>query len=78
MKIKAGFVEVSRDANIKNATVSLESGDTISVAYTDPNGKPHILNITAQHLVLIVVHEQTDAAMIMRPSVGVQFNQPSK
>lgn len=63
---------------VPNATVTLGSGDTISVAYTDPHGKSHTLNITAQHLVLMVVHEQTDAAMIMRPTVGVQMVAPSK
>jgi len=48
------------------------------VSYTDPHGKFHLLNITAQHLVLMVSHEQTDAALIFRPAVGVQYIAPTK
>lgn len=61
-----------------NATVLLNNGDHVSIGYTDPNGKFHTLNITAQHLVLMASHEQTGATMIFRPSVGVQFIEGSK
>jgi hypothetical protein len=60
------------------ATVKLFNGDSLSVAYTDLHGNEHILNITAQHLVLVVSHGQTDAAMIFRPAAPVTFVPPTK
>lgn len=75
MDIKAWGQEIN---NVRNGTVALNSGDTLSVGYTDPHGKFHLLNISAQHLVLMVAHEQTEAAMVFRPAVGVQYVPPSK
>jgi hypothetical protein len=51
-----------------NATIRLDSGDTVSIAYTSHDGKTNIINVTAQHLVLMAVHEQTEKAIICRPS----------
>lgn len=63
---------------VQQATVTMQSGDSLSVGYVDSNGNTHILNINAQHLVLMVSHEQTDATMIFRPAVGVQYIAPTK
>lgn len=63
----------------ENATVELKSGDHLSVAYKDPHsGQFNVFNITAQHLVFLVTHEQTEATMMIRPSVGVQYVEPAK
>ncbi len=70
MHIKAWGKEIK---DVRNGTVSMESGDALSVAYTDPQGKSHVFNINAQHLVFMVTHEQTEATMMCRPVVGVQF-----
>lgn len=72
MDIKAWGQEIN---DVRNGTVALNSGDTLSVCYTDPHGKCHLLNITAQHLVLMVTHEESKSAMVCRPAVGVQFVQ---
>jgi hypothetical protein len=61
----------------RKCDIVLHSGDHLNVVYTDPQGKVHTLNIDAQHLVLMVSHVESNAAMILRPSVGVQFNQPT-
>lgn len=51
----------------RNATVRLDSGDSVSVAYKTPDGRDEIITITAQHLVLLATHERTDASIIVRP-----------
>jgi hypothetical protein len=61
-----------------NATVTMNSGDHLSVGYTDPNGKFHIFDISAQHLVFLVSHRESEATMLIRPSVGVQYVEPPK
>lgn len=58
---------------VHNGRVILDSGDTLSVCYTDPRGTVHIFNITAQHLVMMVSHEETESAMICRPSSKLEF-----
>jgi len=75
MQIRAWEHEIK---SVRNGTVVMESGDHLSIMYTDPHGKSHTINVSAQHLVLMVSHEQTDAALIFRPAVGVQFSPPSK
>ena len=75
MQIRAWGNEIK---DVRNGTVVMESGDSLSVGYTDPHGKFHTININVQHLVMIVSHEQSEAAMIFRPAVGVQFVPPSK
>lgn len=64
----------------KLCDITFQSGDTLNINYIDPNGVEHDLVITAQNLVVMVSHQQTEAAMILRPSAesGVQFLQPSK
>lgn len=50
-----------------NATVVLESGDHVSVAYKDPlTGQFNVFNIHAQHLVFIATHEQSDNTLLVR------------
>jgi len=68
-------MEISPTADGKVATVRLNDGDYLSVGYVDAKGVPHILNITAAHLVLSVQHEKTGAGILFRPSVplGYQF-----
>lgn len=75
MHIKAWDKEIK---DVRNGTVIMESGDNLSVAYTDPNGKSHVFNISAQHLVFLVTHEQTEATMMCRPAIGVQYVEPSR
>jgi len=75
MHIKAWGQEIK---DVRNGTVTLDSGDTLSVAYTDPHGKSHVFTVMAQHLVFMVTHQETEATMMCRPAVGVQFVEPVK
>jgi hypothetical protein len=75
MDIKTPRAEI-RD--IPNATVLLKSGDHISVGYIDPNGRFNCFNLSAQHLVFLVSHQETEATMLCRPAVGVQFVEGTK
>lgn len=61
-----------------NATVMLESGDHISVAYKNSRGEFNVFNVSAQHLVFLASHEQTGSTMIVRPSTGLQFVEGNK
>jgi hypothetical protein len=63
MEIKAG----SQAITAPNGTVVMESGDHLSVAYKTPDGKFHIFNISAQHMVFIATHEASDTSVIVRP-----------
>lgn len=58
---------------VPNASIIMESGDHLSIGYTDPNGKFHVFNITAQYMVFMACHEQTESAMLIRPSKGLEF-----
>ena len=76
MDIKAWGKEIK---GVENATVEMKSGDHLSVAYKDPHtGEFHVFNVSAQHLVFLVTHEQSEATMMIRPSVGVQYVGPAK
>jgi len=57
---------------VANASVLMASGDHLSVGYIDPRGVFQNFNISAQHLIFLVTHEQSEATMMLRPS-GVQF-----
>ena len=64
MLIKAWDKEIDGPPN---ATVEMKSGDHLSVAYTGPDGKTNIINLSARHLVFIAMHEGTDTSIICRP-----------
>ena len=57
--------------------IKMDNQDTLTIEYRDPAGKTHTINITTQHFVVFIGHEESDAAMLIRPSVGVQFIEPS-
>ncbi len=69
MEFKSPIMNVN---GVGNATVLMQSGDHLSVGYIDPRGVFHNINISAQHLVFLATHEQTEATLLIRPS-GVQF-----
>ena len=73
MEIKTAVANIEQTANIANATVLMKSGDHLSVGYIDPRGKFHSINISALQLGLLVGRARSEAAMIIRPSTGVQF-----
>jgi hypothetical protein len=50
-----------------NATVVLDSNDTVSVAYPAADGTTHVISIIARHMVLIAQHEATEKAIVCRP-----------
>lgn len=70
MHIKAWDKEI---VGPSNATVSLNTGDEISISYTDPCGVTNIVTVSAHHLVMIARHEGSDNSLLIRPSVGCQF-----
>ena len=61
-----------------NATVTMSSGDHLSVGYKDPVGRWNTFVISAQHMIFLATHEQSEACMLIRPSAGVQYVPPSK
>lgn len=61
---------------MNTSTLTLRAGHCVTVEYTDSNGRYHSLDISAAGQVLIAEHIQSEAAMIIRPSVGVQFLLP--
>lgn len=72
MDFKSPIMNVS---GVGNATVLMKSGDHLSVGYIDPRGVFHSFNISAQHLVFLASHEQSEATLLIRPS-GVQYVAP--
>lgn len=70
MHIKAWDQEIVGPAN---ATVDMKTGDTISIAYTDPRGETNVITVIAQHLVMIAEHEGSKNALLIRPSKGCEF-----
>ena len=67
---KYGIIGMARKCDIV-----LHNGDHLNIKYVDPNGKAISLTVDTQHLVMLVAHEQSQAAMIIRPG-GVQYNPP--
>lgn len=74
MEFKSTIMNVNGPGN---ATVLMQSGDHLSVGYIDPRGVFHNFNISAAHLIFLVTHEQSEAALLVRPS-GVQIVPASK
>jgi hypothetical protein len=76
MQINAWGKEI-RD--ISNATVEMQYGDHLSVAYKSSHtGLFHVFNINAELLGFLVTHEGSDAAMLVGPFGGVEYVEPSK
>lgn len=63
---------------MKDTQIQLGSGDHVEISYKDPFGVTNTIEIDAQYMVLIVNHKESDAAMIIRPIVGVQYLPGSK
>jgi hypothetical protein len=64
MEIKSG-----QDVIVgSNATAVMESGDHLSVSYKNSHGVWHTFNLSARHLVFIADHEQSAAAIVIRPA----------
>jgi len=63
-------------AGVGNATVMMESGDHLTVGYRTPRGEFHTFCISAQHLIFMATHEQSEATIFIRPSLGVQYVPP--
>ncbi len=53
--------------DVEHTTINLKSGDTVRVSYKAPNGQVHIIDVTAQHMVLIAAHDGTEKAILCRP-----------
>lgn len=70
MHIKARDKEIEGP---ENATIRMNSGEHVSIAYTSPDGRTEVINIMAQHLVMIAEHEGSKSALLIRPSAGCQF-----
>lgn len=49
-----------------NATVRMESGDHLSVAFTDLQGVSRIITLSVQGKVMLVNDTKTDDSLIMR------------
>ena len=64
-------------ASPDKGTVTLNSGDSLRVQYTDPAGKKYTVVISAQHLVLLVMDEASDATMLFRPHTPVSYIPPT-
>lgn len=49
------------------ATIELFSGDHVSITYKKPNGEYEVFSVSAQHLVFMATHEQSNNTIISRP-----------
>lgn len=58
--------------------VRMGNQEVLIVKYLDPNGKIQELEISTSHLVMLVEHKNTNACMLIRPSVGAQFLEGTK
>lgn len=47
--------------------LDLKSGDTVRVSYLAADGVTHVIDVTAQHMILLACHEGTDKAIVCRP-----------
>lgn len=61
-------------SNVPTANVDLKSGEVLRVSYTAPNGKTHVIDISASHMVLVASHQGTDAAIVCRPESVIAVN----
>lgn len=59
--------------DVENATVMMYPGDHLSIG-VEVDGKFHILNVHVQGRVIMVQHEQSQDALLVRPG-GTQYVQ---
>jgi len=72
MKIKC----LQTECNGPNATVQMESGDNLSIAFVDLSGQARIVNITVQGKVMLVTDAKTDSSLLVRSkSVYFQYGE---
>jgi hypothetical protein len=69
MEIKSYDKVISGNAN---ATVTMDKGDTLSIAFKDTSGEYQVINVAIQGCVAVVTHEQSDDTMVVRRR-GSQF-----
>lgn len=62
MKIKC----LNNELNGSNATIVMESGDHVSIAFTDLNGDSRIITVSVQGKVLVVNEPKMDASLLVR------------
>jgi hypothetical protein len=70
MIFKCGNKELSG----ANATIRMESGDHVSVAFTDLSGDTRVVTIRVQGKVMLVNDEKTEGSLLIR-SAGCHFEQ---
>lgn len=68
MDIKGPGVEIK---DMPNGTVMMKSGDHLTVGYIDPQGRFNSFVISAQHLVFLATHSESEATMLIRPATGL-------
>ena len=55
-----------------NASVVMDNGDTLAVAFKDETGHYQVINVVVQGRVAVVSHEQSDDSIVVRRR-GTQF-----
>jgi len=62
MEIKS----LNKMINAENAVITMESGDRITIAFKDKAREYQVVNIQVQGGIMVVNHEQTDDALVVR------------
>ena len=57
-----------RITDVKECSVKLASGDSVTIQYIDPTGRVDSFIISARHLTTVVEHEQSCAAIVVSTS----------
>lgn len=60
------FKALTKTVKAENATVVMDSGDHLSIAFKDLMGEYQVINVKIQGRVCLIEHEQTQDAMIAR------------
>ena len=67
MEIKA----LTKVVKAENATITMDSGDHLSIAFKDLKGDYQVVNIKIQGKVCLIEHEQTQDALIVRRNQAI-------
>lgn len=64
--MKIGYNAKHHTVSSGNATVIMESGEHLSVAFKDKVGEYQVVNLMIRDAVMVVTHEQTDNSLVVR------------
>lgn len=62
----------------ENPTINIKAGELLTINHIDPSGNTHTFCIGAEQGILLIAHENTEAAIAVDTNGNIQYSPPIK